>query len=340
VKSERKLAVQVGAFVAVLGSLALVVLLLLGGERHLFTPRVVLHASFSDVQGLREGAPVWLSGVSIGQVKSVRFGERRVEVLLQVRARVLERIHEDSIARIDTQGLLGDKIVTITLGGAESAPVAANGWLRSVPPSDFNHLIAQAGEILEQATVVAKNAATASKALADPKTIEKFRNAIASMDSLLGEAAHGRGLAHALFYDPRTASSLQQIAKRIEHASGRIDQIVSAADEKMLHHVSLAAERVSEVAASINSSHVIPHLDRASGDLADVIAYVKAGQGTLGALIADPSAYERLVTLLGGANRSTLLRWMVRHAIQKGEKKVPPPPPPKPIEAKTPREQN
>jgi phospholipid/cholesterol/gamma-HCH transport system substrate-binding protein len=300
---------------------------------------VVLHASFTDVQGLREGAPVWLSGVSIGQVKSVRFGgDHRVEVALQVRRRVLERIHEDSIARIDTQGLLGDKIVTITLGGPESGPVAANGWLRSAPAADFNHLIAQAGEILEQATVVAKNAATASQALANPQTIEKFRGAIASMDALLGQAAHGRGLAHALFYDPRTASSLQQIAKRIEHASGRIDQIVSAADEKMLHHISTAAERVGEFAGAINGSHVVAHLDRASGDLADVIGYVKAGQGTLGALIADPSVYERLVTLLGGANRSVLLRWMVRHAIQKGEKATPPPAP-RPIEAKTPREQ-
>lgn len=317
-KSERKLAIKVGAFVAVLGTLAVMVLLLLGGERHLFASRVTLHTSFSDVQGLREGAPVWLSGVSIGQVKAVRFGDHhRVEVELQVLERVLPRIREDSVARIDTQGLLGDKIVTITLGGGEAGPVAANGWLRSAPPADFNRLVAQAGEILEQATVVAKNAATASQALANPETVGKFKNAISAMDALLGEAQHGRGLVHALFYDPRTASSLRQIATRLDHAAGRIDQIVSAADEKMLRHVSLAAERVSEVAGSINASHVVAHLDRASGDLADVISYVKAGQGTLGALIADPSVYERLVTLLGGANRSTLLRWMVRHAIQK-----------------------
>jgi len=337
VKSERKLAIEVGAFVAVLGGLAVLVLMMLGGDRHLFTPRATLHTSFADVQGLRQGAPVWLSGVSIGQVKSVRFGEHhRVEVDLQILARVLPRIREDSVARIDTQGLLGDKLVTVTLGSPESPQVAANGWLRSAPAADFNRLIAQAGEILEQATVVAKNAATASQALANPETIEKFRNAISSLDSLLGEAQHGRGLVHALFYDPRTANSLQQIATRLDHASGRIDKIVSAADEKMLRNVSLAAERVSAVAGTLDKSSVIAHLDRASGDLADVIGYVKAGQGTLGALIADPSVYERLVALLGGANRSHLLRWMVRHAIEKNEKM---PPAPRPIEAHTPREQ-
>ena len=336
--TERRLELKVGIFTVAILIAAVGVVLLLGQRRHVFEPRVTLHAQFADVGGLREGAPVWLSGVSIGQVKSVRFGEHhRVEVTLQVRARVLPRIHEDSIARIDTQGLLGDKIVSITLGASDAAPLRSGGGLRSAPPSDFNRLISQAGEILEQATVVAKNAATASQALANPQTIEKFRDAIAAMDALLGEAQHGRGLAHALFYDPRTASSLQHIATRLDHASGRIDQIVSAADEKMLHHVSLAAERVSEVAASINGSRVVAHLDRASGDLADVIGYVKAGQGTVGALIADPSVYERLVTLLGGANRSAILRWMVRHAIQKSEKA--PPPPPRPIEARTPREQ-
>jgi phospholipid/cholesterol/gamma-HCH transport system substrate-binding protein len=335
VKSERRLAIKVGVFLVVGAGLALLVLLLLGGQRHVLTSRVTLHTAFPDVQGLRVGAPVWLSGVSVGQVSHIRFGEgHRVEVDLQIVAHVLERIREDSVARIDTQGLLGDKIVSITLGSRDSAPIPPRGWLRAAPPSDFNRLMSQASEILEQATVVAKNAAVASKELANPDTIAKFHGAISSLDALLGEAEHGRGLAHAIFYDKHTARSLEHMAAKLDHAAGRIDRIASATDEKLLHHVSTAAQHVGELAGAIAGSHVIQHLDRASSDLADVIGYVKAGQGSLGALIADPSAYERLVALLGGANRSWLLRWMVRHAIKKNEQM---PPPPRPVEARTPR---
>ena len=47
-------------------------------------------------------------------------------------------------------------------------------------------------------------------------------------------------------------------------------------------------------------------------NLKEITEKVKDGEGTVGALIADPTVYERLVNILDGAQRSFLLRGMLR----------------------------
>jgi phospholipid/cholesterol/gamma-HCH transport system substrate-binding protein len=47
-------------------------------------------------------------------------------------------------------------------------------------------------------------------------------------------------------------------------------------------------------------------------NLREITAKVNEGEGTVGALIADPTVYERLVTILDGASRSRLLRGLLR----------------------------
>ena len=50
----------------------------------------------------------------------------------------------------------------------------------------------------------------------------------------------------------------------------------------------------------------------AVANLRAVSTRLEAGEGTLGALLADPTIYERLVAILEGAQRSFLLRSLIR----------------------------
>jgi phospholipid/cholesterol/gamma-HCH transport system substrate-binding protein len=50
------------------------------------------------------------------------------------------------------------------------------------------------------------------------------------------------------------------------------------------------------------------------------VAKVRRGEGTLGALVEDPTLYEDLSALLRGANRSTLLRSLIRSTREEGAK--------------------
>ena len=50
----------------------------------------------------------------------------------------------------------------------------------------------------------------------------------------------------------------------------------------------------------------------AVANLREITEKIKDGEGTVGALIVDPTIYERLVTILDGAQRSFLLRGLLR----------------------------
>src|SRR5262245_35983783 len=100
----------------------------LGARTRLFEPRYTIHAEFTEVGGLAEGATVRLAGVQIGRVSDVRLPDQpgsKVRVDLNISRRYSNRIRRDSIARIETQGLLGDKIVEITVGTAGAPPLPA-----------------------------------------------------------------------------------------------------------------------------------------------------------------------------------------------------------------------
>jgi phospholipid/cholesterol/gamma-HCH transport system substrate-binding protein len=117
---DRRLEVKVGLFVLATALVGVVAVLLLGKSKHVFEQRVKLHATFHDVAGLVQGAPVRVSGVNVGTVSQISFvrAEPRpeIQVDLQVTQSALGLIRADSVARISAQGLLGDKIVEIAAG--------------------------------------------------------------------------------------------------------------------------------------------------------------------------------------------------------------------------------
>jgi len=77
-------------------------------------------ARFENIGGLRERAPVTMSGVRIGRVKSIRLDERTydAEVVLTIDRRY-DQLPEDSSAAIYTSGLLGEQYIALSAGGTD-----------------------------------------------------------------------------------------------------------------------------------------------------------------------------------------------------------------------------
>ena len=60
-----------------------------------------------------------------------------------------------------------------------------------------------------------------------------------------------------------------------------------------------------------------------SDDLREIVANVKAGRGTVGALLVDPSVYEDIKSLVGNVERNQVLRALVRYSIKQNEEQKP-----------------
>lgn len=78
---------------------------------------VPVHAEFSSISGLRQGASVEIAGVEVGKVEAITLNGYKADVLMKVQKGV--RLQEDTIASIRTRGLIGDKFVNLSPGASD-----------------------------------------------------------------------------------------------------------------------------------------------------------------------------------------------------------------------------
>lgn len=99
-------------------------------------------AIFSSAGGLKVGATVEIAGVEVGRIKSLSLDENyQARVVLDIDRKV--SIQDDSIASIKTKGLLGEKYVDITPGGAGEMIEEGGVLFDTEPPIDLEQLISK-----------------------------------------------------------------------------------------------------------------------------------------------------------------------------------------------------
>lgn len=116
-----RMEITVGVFL-VMGFLALGWLAMQLGEVSWLTgaKSYTLNAEFNNISGVKLGADIQISGVTIGKVRQLHLNEDNLAmVAMQVDKGV--KVPVDSIASVKSQGIIGDKFIQITLGGDETA---------------------------------------------------------------------------------------------------------------------------------------------------------------------------------------------------------------------------
>jgi len=136
-----KLEIAVGAFM-VAGALALAYLSVsLGGLRPFSDDRYGIVARFSSVGGLKQGDPVKISGVTVGEVASIRLVDFAAETELFIDRGV--EVPADSIASVQSNGLLGDAYVSLSPGADDRNLAPGEKIARTEPAVSFTELIAK-----------------------------------------------------------------------------------------------------------------------------------------------------------------------------------------------------
>jgi phospholipid/cholesterol/gamma-HCH transport system substrate-binding protein len=303
---DRRLSLTVGAFaLACLAALAFSIFAL-STRSGVFEPRYRLVAYFDNVQGLIGGAPVWLAGRPVGRVESVSFGARSdgrpaLRVVMQIDREVRERIRKDSVATIGTIGLLGDRYVEVSIGTDAGAPLGEGDELATITPLDLGSIVAKGTQTLDSIASLAENLNRVIESFGKQGGGESLASSVSAFGSIVSQIQEGGGLLHSLIYDEYTGGGVESIERSLE----RFENILLEIDEGegILH--SLIYDKPTE------QDLVLEALE-AGARLNSILAKIDRGDGTLGLMVNDPTLYQDLKLLVGGANRSAVVRGMIR----------------------------
>lgn len=309
---EQLMRLRVGIFVLGLLGLFMVFVLTIGSRSRIFERHYNLHAFFSNIEGLNVGAPVRLAGTSVGSVDDITFSKdlasKKIRVTMSLDARLQDRIREDSIASIGTIGLVGDKVLELTVGSPDEPALPPGATIASVDPPDYATLL-QKGDQIVNNVVKISDALNQLVGGGGAKARQDLADSIASFNRIMSEIEQGTGLLHALVYEKRSGNILKELSATTVALQQLAHLMRQFQNKKGMAHVLFADPRAESIMAD---------LEQTSSNLKSVSDRLAQGEGTLGALIDDPTLYEDLSSLLRGANRSRTLRNLIQSARQSG----------------------
>lgn len=100
-----------------------------------------LNARFTSASGLKAGSPVHMFGIEIGRVERLVMDQKDQEAEVEMNIQKGRRIYEDAIASIKTEGLIGDKYVSIQPGGSGEQLKPGDRIIRTKPAVDLTDII-------------------------------------------------------------------------------------------------------------------------------------------------------------------------------------------------------
>jgi phospholipid/cholesterol/gamma-HCH transport system substrate-binding protein len=313
---------RVGTMAVVAIVLAMVGTFLIGREQQFWELKQSYEIRFTRINGLRVGSVVSLIGVDIGSVDDVSFPENSsanyILVVVRVSGHAAARIREDSVARIRTIGLLGDKYVEISAGSPQAPKLPAGSIIPSADPIDYEALLGEGGDVIPNIVEVTNS----------------LRNVLASIErgeGLLGQMVKNReqgattlaDLQKTVAHVERTTAALERMANDVEAGKGAFGVLLrrGAETERLLKNLATASAKLGALSERVEKAQgALPQLiqDKAYGqallqdlrstmrNLAEVSDKINHGKGTVAGLVNDPVLYEDAKDLVS----STRSSWM------------------------------
>ncbi len=241
---------KVGAFV--LGGLTLLAtaIFLLGDVS--FEKRYTLYGQFSDVANLSKDAPVKLSGVEVGQVRSIELVDGGARVIMSIRRGV--DIYNDAVFQIGSTGIIGSKYLQVDQGTRVKGVIPANSTVRGEDPISIEKSLTKALGKLEK--------------LLDGFTKEGPRGTLA--DNMTETVANVREMTANL------NDLIETTKPQLERAMGRTDAIT----EKLDALLAKSNLMMASLATDKGAVGALLHDEKVKADVKETIASVKEAANT------------------------------------------------------------
>ncbi|PJJ09290.1 phospholipid/cholesterol/gamma-HCH transport system substrate-binding protein [Flavobacterium sp. 1] len=146
---------KLGMFVT--GGLILFILIIyfVGKQQNLFGSNFQLKSKFKTVSGLKIGNNVRFSGINIGTVSEIALvNDSSAVVVLTIQEEVQKFIKTDARASISSDGLVGDKVLTISPGTSSNKIIKNNAYIKSTNPIEMGDLMKSVKASVDNAEII------------------------------------------------------------------------------------------------------------------------------------------------------------------------------------------
>lgn len=308
-----------------------ILLLLMSGTAGLFTSRITVKCYFDNAEGLRIGAPVRLSGVDIGNVTKISIVSLRdkqltpVEVTMKISTKYHDSMRRDSMASLETAGVLGETYIDIDSSQAVGAMLQDGDTLPTVVHPDFNQVVRASQSTLQNLDALLKRAdrilafaesgkGSLGKLIYDPTLYNRFSATVGEFQNIVQQVGNGEGSLGRLIsrndaYDKflSTLDKINTIVDEMQQGKGTAGKFLK--DPSIYNNANDTISNLKKITDDINSGkgtigklakddELAKKLDTTMTKLSELTTQLEAGQGTAGKFFKDETLYNNANEML------------------------------------------
>jgi len=305
---------KVGLISVIALVIAAFLIFMVSGSGGFFWQRYSIKTVFSDISGLKQGAPVRVAGVEVGSVKTLNFVGDKVEVTMDVSKAQQPRITDLSTAALGSVSLLGEAAVDIT-ANSKGRPIPEWGYVKpGTAPGSLATAAEEATKGLAQTAELVKDIrggkGTLGRLVTDDSLYRELNNFVDAAESVTRGLTEGRGTLGRLMTNPAAAQSLERslanlemVTARIRNGEGSLGRLVN--DDAFSKSVTSATTNLDAITGRINrgegtagkllnEAELYNRLNSMADRLDKLAASLNQGDGTAGQLLHDKQLYENM----------------------------------------------
>lgn len=322
---------KVGLTVLVASITLAVLILLMSGTGGIFTKKITLYSYFDNAGGLREGAPVRLQGVDIGNVSKIRVvadPARKltpVEVIMKVNTRFRSNMRKDSATTLATAGVLGETYVDIDSSQARGLEAQDSDVLPTRETPQLQDVVRASQSSLQNVDALVRRLdriiafvesgqGSIGNLIYDNSLYNRLNATAAQFQGLVNDVANGKGSLGKLVVSDElyrnaneTITKLNTVIDDLNAGKGTAGKFLK--DPTLYNTANETISNVRQLTADVNAGkgaigklakdpEFAAKLQNTMTKLSDLMDRLNSGQGTVGKLLQDPSVYNNTDQLL------------------------------------------
>ena len=300
-----------------------VLIFVMSGTGGWLTHKITLRSYFDNAGGLREGAPVRLAGVDIGNVTAVRIVGGKpmtpVEVIMKVNTKYSFNLRKDSVTLMSTAGVLGETYVDIDSTSAKGPEATEGDTLAARDQPQIEDVVRASQGTLQNMDALLKRVdrivafiesgqGSIGKVIYSPALYDQLNATVLEFKGLMDDIQHGKGSIGPLLtsdeaYKKAIAAidKLNVIVDELQQGKGTAGKLLK--DPVLFDNANKTIANVRQLTDDINAGKgavgKITHdeefaarLQTLMNNLAELSDRLQKGEGTAGMLFKDPALYN------------------------------------------------